>query len=398
MAHERPDELVGLIYDTVSAPQRWRAVLDQIAGRLGAQAAALISLDSRDSRADIAVSTGVLDGAALDSYARDFGRLDPAPAAFARLPVGIAGATDRLFSPEMRARDPFLNEFLRPRGIEECLGAPVLRDEARSAQIGIQRGRDRDPFGNGDAGALERLLPHIQRALQLHRQFAALSNVATTLAALVDDLPSGLLVLNADGIVVHANRTAQAVTARNDGIAIDGAGRVVLASADDATRLAGLVANVLHRDAPGAGGMLRVRRKHGRVAYTVLVTPQPRQLGIDASAADEALHGAMVMIHDPDRLLQVPLAMMRTVFDLTGREAELTAALCGGISPAQFAAQAGVSLNTVRFHLKSVYAKTGTRGQTDLVRTILATLASLGFERHAPLWSTSRAGRRGPEK
>ena len=56
MAHERPDELVGLIYDTVVQPQQWRAVLDQIAGRLGAQAAALISLDSRDSRADIALT------------------------------------------------------------------------------------------------------------------------------------------------------------------------------------------------------------------------------------------------------------------------------------------------------------------------------------------------------
>ena len=80
------------------------------------------------------------------------------------------------------------------------------------------------------------------------------------------------------------------------------------------------------------------------------------------------------------------------MFGLTRREAELTAALCAGVTPAQFAAQAGVSVNTVRFHLKSLYAKTETRGQADLIRVVMATIASLGSERYAPLWATARKG------
>jgi hypothetical protein len=51
MSLERPDELVGLIYDTVGAPLQWRRVLDLIAGRLGAQAAAIVMVDRREQRA-----------------------------------------------------------------------------------------------------------------------------------------------------------------------------------------------------------------------------------------------------------------------------------------------------------------------------------------------------------
>jgi DNA-binding CsgD family transcriptional regulator len=90
------------------------------------------------------------------------------------------------------------------------------------------------------------------------------------------------------------------------------------------------------------------------------------------------------MIHDPDRVVQTPAAVLRTVLGLTPREAELAVALCAGSEPSGFAAAAGVSTNTVRFHLKSIYAKTGARGQADLIRRISATLASLGRVGAAP--------------
>lgn len=390
---------MGLIYDAVGAPEQWRTVLDRIARELGAQAAALVVLDAGEQRAELGLATGAFDATALASYTREFGAIDPAPAAFARLKVGEAGATDRMFSREMRAHDPFFNEFFRPHGLEECLGATVLRDEDRAAQIGIQRAPDRRAFDDGDIASLERLLPHIQRALQLHRQFAAVTGMATALAALVDELPSGMIVLDAGGNVVHLNRAAQALVARDDGIAIDRAGQVTLAAPDAKARFAALLHDVLHgnpaSDAQGAGGALRVRRKHARAPYTMLVTPRPPALADGAPGREEmpggALpSGALVVIHDPDRLLQIPAAVVQAVFGLTRREAELTAALCAGVTPTQFAAQAGVSVNTVRFHLKSLYAKTETRGQADLIRVVMATIASLGSERHAPLWTTAR--------
>jgi len=82
--------------------------------------------------------------------------------------------------------------------------------------------------------------------------------------------------------------------------------------------------------------------------------------------------------------------MLARVFGLTRREAELVAALAGGLGTAEFAMQAGISLNTVRFHLKSVYAKVGVHGQADLLRTVLTMVTVLGGERHAALWCAAR--------
>jgi DNA-binding CsgD family transcriptional regulator len=135
-----------------------------------------------------------------------------------------------------------------------------------------------------------------------------------------------------------------------------------------------------------AGGMLRVPRRQGRAAYTLLVSVPPQR-------PEHRDGGTVLLIHDPERLLQASPAMLRRVFGLTRREAELVEALVGGSGTAGFAMQAGISLNTVRFHLKSIYAKVGVRGQTDLLRTVLTTVAVLGGERHAPLWRDARVRR-----
>jgi DNA-binding CsgD family transcriptional regulator len=63
---------------------------------------------------------------------------------------------------------------------------------------------------------------------------------------------------------------------------------------------------------------------------------------------------------------------LRAVYDLTPAEARLAAALCAGQSLADHAESAGVSLNTVKYHLKSVFGKTGETRQPDLVRRLMA--------------------------
>jgi DNA-binding CsgD family transcriptional regulator len=222
-----------------------------------------------------------------------------------------------------------------------------------------------------------------------------LDGLAATLALALDDLPGGMIVLDADGRAVHLNRAAQAIVGRRDGIGVERSGAIVLASSDAARQLAALLSGV--RDGGAAGGTLRVPRRHGRAAYTLVISAQPHRHDHrdDAAGAGVIARGAMVLIHDPDRRLQASPALLRRIFGLTRREAELVGALVAGIGTAGFALQAGISLNTVRFHLKSVYAKVEVRGQAELLRTVLTVVAVLGGERHAALWrpGVGRAGR-----
>jgi DNA-binding CsgD family transcriptional regulator len=49
-----------------------------------------------------------------------------------------------------------------------------------------------------------------------------------------------------------------------------------------------------------------------------------------------------------------------------------------GVELKEYAERAGISMNTVRFHLKTAYALTGTRSQAELVRKAMSVLGDLG--------------------
>jgi DNA-binding CsgD family transcriptional regulator len=73
--------------------------------------------------------------------------------------------------------------------------------------------------------------------------------------------------------------------------------------------------------------------------------------------------------------LQMHLPLLQQLFDLTVTETQVALALCQGQSPTQIAQNMKVSITTTRFHLRGLYAKTGTTGQPDLVRLLTPLLA-----------------------
>ena len=65
-------------------------------------------------------------------------------------------------------------------------------------------------------------------------------------------------------------------------------------------------------------------------------------------------------------------AALRQLFDLTPTEANVARLVAQGLRRDQVAARLGVSPNTVAFHLRNVFDKTGTRRQADLMALILS--------------------------
>ncbi|MCW1382891.1 helix-turn-helix transcriptional regulator [Novosphingobium sp. KCTC 2891] len=65
------------------------------------------------------------------------------------------------------------------------------------------------------------------------------------------------------------------------------------------------------------------------------------------------------------------------LFGLTGSEARLAWAMAQGLSIAEAAADVGLTVETARNYSKRIYAKTGARGQADLVRHILTSVLAL---------------------
>ncbi|MFT3977068.1 MAG: hypothetical protein QM688_08160 [Sphingomonas bacterium] len=73
----------------------------------------------------------------------------------------------------------------------------------------------------------------------------------------------------------------------------------------------------------------------------------------------------------------VDAAALEALHGLTRSEARLAAALAGGESIAEAAARIGLTIETARNYSKRIYAKTGARGQGDLIRLLLGGAAAL---------------------
>ena len=65
-------------------------------------------------------------------------------------------------------------------------------------------------------------------------------------------------------------------------------------------------------------------------------------------------------------------AVVAMLYKLTPAETALVLALSNGATPEHFAEQRSISLATVKTQLQAVFAKTGTRRQSDLMRLVFS--------------------------
>jgi hypothetical protein len=183
------------------------------------------------------------------------------------------------------------------------------------------------------------------------------------LAVVLERLSAGVIVYDGKGECRHVNGVARAIVARRDGLRLDRNG--VLHACDRTADRALTRARADLAD----GRTVRVPRPEGREAYPVLLTP----LGGSVGQA-----GCLVLIHDPDLQFRSMAREIARLFGLPMGPAGVVAALAGGDDLKSYAKQRGLSYNTVRYHLKTAFARTGVRTQSRLVQRVTRALTEFG--------------------
>jgi PAS domain-containing protein len=335
---------------------------------------ALVSFDAHAPAADLSMISGLFaEHGRL--YVEQFAEIDPAPMIFSRLAIGTASTSNRILSAEEQNALPFVNEFFRPIGLTETLAGNLFSDRARFSLIGLQRGDDRPQFDDDDIARLERLMPHITRALQLRRAFVRIEAKNLALQAAIDRLPAGLVLLDPDGNAVFVNTAMDAIAKRADGLSLDRSGRPLIANLPARRRFDALLDDV---SKAGAGGVLSAPRTSGARDYAVLVAPSPASLS-QLRWDKPSVAGALVLVHDPDSRSRAPLEVLEQALHLPKGAAKLVAALAADEDLKSFAEREGITIHTVRFHLHTALTRTGARNQAELVRNAVRLLRDFGL-------------------
>lgn len=245
-------------------------------------------------------------------------------------------------------------------------------DGIPATAITTHRSFQAPPFSQADRAWLKMLLPHLSRSLGLMYRLDSARLLKASLFSALDALPLGVMLLNTEGQMVHANQAAQSVLSRHDGLScgpdqlLDGE-----ASAAGHQRLAGWLssqrqastADVLH-----FADAFVLQRKHGKGVYAMQCCPVN---GTDMWQLQGQMVGCVVLLSDPAALILPSVERLVTLYGLTPAQAKVARTLAMGKGSKEVARELGLSPHTVRAQTKDIYQKMHVHSQGDLMRAIL---------------------------
>lgn len=199
----------------------------------------------------------------------------------------------------------------------------------------------------------------------------ALADLKTRLlTTALETLQVGAVLVDIDGVVLDANRCAEAVLERRGGLRLEGR-RLCAEEAEDAAVLKRLVSEAAG-DVKGSPArtahVLAISRGEGAAPIVAFVTPIRSTPG---GAPWQKQGATLVLLSDPSELPMLSIEALRHLYGLTPAEACVAAPIARGSGVAETAAALDVSVSTVRAQLQQVFAKTDTRRQMELVRLLL---------------------------
>jgi DNA-binding CsgD family transcriptional regulator/PAS domain-containing protein len=283
--------------------------------------------------------------------------------------AGLVGVGDALVPEAELKRTEFYSAFGRRFDYVGGLAGVIAANPKTFAAIGIARSPNQ-PFGREQVDLMRTLMPHLQRAWQLHQRLAEAEGQQRSFADTLSRLTVGVIIVDARGIVVFANESARTLFATGDGLVVN-RGLLRGASAQDTSALNALIAAALNTASLSgldAGGVVQLRRPSGSRALRVIVSPLPAN---DRVAISEPR--ALLFVTDPEDAPQPDADVMRQAFNLTPAEVEIAGLLMQDKTTREISEWLGVTIHTVRFHMKQLFAKTGTTRQGSLLRLLSVT-------------------------
>jgi DNA-binding CsgD family transcriptional regulator len=363
---ERLSKLLGIAYDAAADPMLWDSFLEELAICTGATSAGLLMHDY-DNASYALSSSWRVDPESLRLYGEHYYALDVwARGALERRPGYVCTSQALCPQPEVRISEIY-SDFMVEAGIEHGMFGLLENSESRLASVSLYRDKSCAEFTETDLKILELLTPHVQRAFKLHLQFSEMRARAVGFETTLDMIATGVILLDAVGRVVLMNRSASATMAERDGLLVTRDGLCAERQPESAAlgRAVREAAGWSKCDVGGAGGTVLISRRTRRPVQ-VLVSPIRNA---DITGPHAAV--AIAFVVDPLRRQRPAQDILRAMFGLTPAECRVALLLGDGQSPKEIAGLIGVSVETVRSQIKSIFSKTNVRRQSDLVRLLL---------------------------
>lgn len=372
--------LVERIYDAALAPERWPEFLEDLANVIDGHAVniALSSPAFTETNLSVAVRW---DPEAQRLYREHYSVLDPWAIAAVRrglLRTGVVGLGRTLMDRQELETTEFYNDFGKRFSVSGGISAIICSNPSVVTSLSLSERRGGSQFDRAEVSLLRRLLPHLQRAFQVHERLGAVAQARGAAEGVIDRMPFGVILLDANVRPVVINRAAQEILDRRDGLMLRGT-TLTAATVQQTAELRRKIDQALSiwrgelPELPGAA--LAIRRPSLKRPLQVCITPIGR--GASTLTPNLAAPIAAIFVSDPETEPATPATMLRTFYGLTPAETRLASELLNDRTVEEAAQILGISINTARTQLTRLFEKTGTRRQPELVRRLAGGIAHL---------------------
>jgi DNA-binding CsgD family transcriptional regulator/PAS domain-containing protein len=349
-------------FEAAAVPELWPAALHDLAQACGAEGIAV-------HRADGVNTLGTVVSKGSASLYPDFVTRWRAPELNSHRARGLAllgrgwrGAftENDIFTPEQLAGDPFQQEFISPAGFTSFAGMVLAKTPGVMLSASIYRRPQQGPFQSGEIEQINKLVAQLRGAGEIALRVGLSS--ARRMADAFTAAGHPIALIRVDGRIIEMSPSFERLI--GSGVHVKG-GRLGASEPNADRAIAAAVNSAIHHDGlprePHASVVLP--RRNGLRPLLAQVVPV-------VGAAHDILHlvAAIAILTDLEAAACAPAETeLRRAFGLSPAEARLAAQIAGGRTLPDIAQTEGMSRETLRSRLKSIFDKTGTSRQAELV-------------------------------
>lgn len=367
---ELDDEVLQDLYQAAAGMLPWKVALDKLDAAVGSVVSQFVVFDKTTGHLVLSEQPDHTPVVAVLDYIREYHRIDPHTTYIQTRPIGETVHTPDVFPPGSMVNHPFYRDFWSSYNVRSFLGAKVAEDDKHVAILALLRYHDVPAHSAAEIALAGRYFSHLVTAFRIAKFLQRLQFTAVVGHNLMAGCSRPMILIDNDRAILAANVAARAFL--DDGKTLF-AKNEVLHCRHPAGQRALLAA--LYRVQTQAGSQVTALRRtaarlkgSGKVDTLCSIWDMRPELSLGAFGSQPA---ALITLALPSTDGDLDLTLIGSMFELTPAEARLAGALMRGETLACIAKALRVSIATVRTQLLSIFAKTETHRQAELIELLM---------------------------
>lgn len=363
---EKVNALIAQIYDAALDDAQWPVVVQGLAHLLKAEDSILFGSPENTSNQMIVLSPLLHAGIdAAKAYEAYYWKHDIWRAGATQHQLDYSGAIfhgDQFIDRRSFKDTEIYSDFFKP--MMNGTGVVLTSIIEESAQqhpnpvvLSFYKSFSAEPFNRQDEDLIRHLMPHFQRSLLIRRKMVEEKQRRQLMEQAFDQGKDAIVLLDEACRVLFANRKAESMLSWGN-LTIK---QNQLFSHDSTENSALKVA--LHSAMRGVGGVQKFDHFSSSATRIALFSPIKAIQGEQSNTAARI----MVIITEIGQCKNSELASFARLYGLTNAETRVLEQLLQQQDTREISSILNISINTLRSHLKALFAKTHTKNQRDLV-------------------------------